>query len=100
LNNNGKPVTKNVDVMNKVQFRSQMGLLGQQEHPFLADRMFEVFDVRGSGGLELNQFTRIMDILQNGTEDERNQFSFALMDSSGNGSISFIEFYEYFTQVI
>ena len=35
--------------MNKEQFRSQMGLLGQQGHPFLADRMFEVFDPERRG---------------------------------------------------
>lgn len=40
-----------------------MGLLGQQEHPFLADRMFEVFDTKGTNGLELSQFMTIMDIL-------------------------------------
>ena len=37
-------VEKSIEVMNKEQFRSQMGLLGQQQHPFLADRMFEVFE--------------------------------------------------------
>lgn len=41
-----------------------------------------------------------MDILCNGTEDEKSQFSFALMDINGNGLISFEEFYQYFNQVI
>ena len=41
-----------------------------------------------------------MDVLCNGEEDEKNQFSFALMDQNGNGQISFDEFHNYFTQVI
>ena len=57
-----------------------MGLLGQQQHPFLADRMFEVFDTRKVDRLEFSQFAKIMDVLCNGTEDEKNQFSFAMMD--------------------
>lgn len=73
-------VEKSIEVMNKEQFRSQMGLLGQQQHPFLADRMFEVFDTRKVDRLEFSQFAKIMDVLCNGTEDEKNQFSFAMMD--------------------
>ena len=41
-----------------------------------------------------------MDVLCNGTEDEKNQFSFALMDANGSGNITFQEFYDYFSQVI
>ena len=77
-----------------------MGLLGQQGHPFLADRMFEVFDVNRLNYLNFEQFTAIMDILCNGEEDEKNAFSFALMDRLANGYISFPEFHDYFTQVI
>lgn len=49
-----------------------MGLLGQQGHPFLADRMFEVFDVNRENYLNFKQFTAIMDILCNGEEYEKN----------------------------
>ena len=82
----------NSKVMNKEQFRSQMGLLGQQGHPFLADRMFEVFDTKRENYLVFSQFCAIMDVLCNGDSDEKNQFSFALMDTNGNGHISFQEF--------
>ena len=77
-----------------------MGLLGQQSHPFLANRIFEVFDRKRKEVLVFDQFAAIMDVLCNGTEDQRNQFGFALMDANGNGSISFDEFYNYFTNVI
>lgn len=41
-----------------------------------------------------------MDILCNGTEDQRNQFSFRLMDVKDRGYIDCIEFQNYFTNVI
>ena len=66
----------------------------------MADRIFDVFDSKKEGYLEFSQFTAIMDVLCNGTDDEKNQFSFALMDENGNGSLSFQEFYEYISQVI
>lgn len=62
-----------------------MGLLGQQQHPYLADRIFEVFDKDRDGEINLSEFTAIMDVLCNGTEDEKHMFSFALMDKNGNG---------------
>lgn len=31
-----------------------MGLLGQQQHPYLADRIFEVFDTDGDGMIVFN----------------------------------------------
>ena len=41
-----------------------------------------------------------MDVLCNGSEDEKHMFSFALMDKNYNGEISFDEFYDYFIKVI
>ena len=41
-----------------------------------------------------------MDVLCNGDEDEKNQFSFALMDIEQTGYIDFNEFSSYFSKVI
>lgn len=41
-----------------------------------------------------------MDVLCNGTGEEKNQFSFALMDDQRNGYINFREFHSYFTKVL
>ena len=71
-NAKGHEEERNVEVMNKHQFRSQMGLLGQQSHPFLANRIFEVFDRKRRELLVFDQFAAIMDVLCNGTEDQRN----------------------------
>lgn len=67
-------ITKNkskVRVMERAQFRNIMGLLGQQENPFLADRIYDIFDEDRDGNISFEEFTRIMDILCNGTDDER-----------------------------
>lgn len=79
-------------VMYKKEFREQMGILGQQENAFLADRIFEVFDVNNDGVLTFEEYSHIMDVLCNGTDQEKNQFSFALMDAERNGYINFREF--------
>ena len=70
-NEKGVRQEKTVEAMNKEQFRSQMGLLGQQQHPFLADRIFEVFDREGTGRIVFKTFADIMDVLCNGTDDEK-----------------------------
>lgn len=70
-----------VRCMSRDQFRNIMGLLGQNKDPFLTDRIFDIFDDDQDESLTFEKFTHIMDILCNGSEDERNQFSFRLMDT-------------------
>ena len=41
-----------------------------------------------------------MEILCNGTDKERNEFSFRLMDEADKGFITFKEFYHYFSNLI
>lgn len=86
--------------MFKREFREQMGILGQQENAFLADRIFEVFDVDQDGMLDFDDYTKIMDVLCNGDENQKNMFSFALMDQGRNGFINFKEFQSYFNKVM
>jgi Ca2+-binding EF-hand superfamily protein len=58
--------------MTREQFRNIMGLLGQNKDPFLTDRIFDIFDEDSDDAITFEQFTHIMDILCNGSEDERN----------------------------
>ncbi len=59
-------------VMLREQFRDIMGLLGQNENPFLCDRIYDIFDEDRDGYIQEKEFVRIMDILCNGSDDERN----------------------------
>jgi Ca2+-binding EF-hand superfamily protein len=38
----------------------------------LADRIFEVFDVDKDGMITFEDYTKIMDVLCNGTDEEKN----------------------------
>lgn len=58
--------------MLREQFRDIMGLLGQNENPFLCDRIYDIFDEDRDGYIQEKEFVRIMDILCNGSDDERN----------------------------
>ena len=46
-----------------------MGILGQNENPFLCDRIFDIFDENKDQKITFNEFSYIMDILCNGSEN-------------------------------
>ena len=66
----------------------------------MADRIFEIFDINHDGCLNFDEFAAIMDVLINGDEDERIQFSFALMDVNKSGFLDFREFFTHITKVV
>jgi Ca2+-binding EF-hand superfamily protein len=49
-----------------------MGLLGQKQNPFLATRMFDIFDLDNDDFITFTEFARLMDLLVNGDDNERN----------------------------
>lgn len=51
--------------------------------------MFDLFDMDNDDNLTFEEFARLTDILVNGTDSERSQFSFALMDLHDQGTITF-----------
>jgi Ca2+-binding EF-hand superfamily protein len=57
-------------VLHKYKFRDLMGLLGTNDHPFLSNRIFEVFDLDNDRTLSFVEFLRMTDLLVNGTEYE------------------------------
>lgn len=75
--------------MEPKQFRDMMGLLGQNDHPFLADRIYQCVDKDNDGYIDCTEFTRLMDIFCNGSDHERHKFSFQLMDLDEKGHINF-----------
>ena len=59
-----------------------MGLLGLESNAFLSDRIFEVVDQDGDEYITFEQFSTIMDTLINGDEDEKQEFSFSLIEGN------------------
>lgn len=86
--------------MSKKQFRACMGLLGLESNAFLSDRIFEVVDTDHDNYINFAQFATIMDTLINGEEDEKHEFSFALLDVLNTGYLGFEEFKEIITKFI
>lgn len=86
--------------MSKKQFRACMGLLGLESNAFLSDRIFEVVDSDRDQYINFVQFATIMDTLINGEEDEKHEFSFALLDVNDQGFIRFPDFKEIMTKFI
>ena len=61
-------------------FRECMGLLGLESNAFLSDLIFGVVDKDKDQYITFEEFATIMDTLINGTEDEKHEFSFAMLD--------------------
>ena len=77
-----------------------MGLLGLESNAFLSDRIFEVVDSDRDSYITFPQFATIMDVLINGEEDEKHEFSFALLDIYDTGYFDFSEFREIISKII
>jgi Ca2+-binding EF-hand superfamily protein len=69
-------------LMHKTQFREFFGLLGQGSNPFLSDRIFRMADQDQDNHINFDEFATIIDIYQNGSIEERNEFSFSLFDEN------------------
>jgi hypothetical protein len=48
-----------------------MGLLGNKQNPWLAIRIFDLFDLDEDDNLTLEEFVRLTDLLVNGDDSER-----------------------------
>jgi len=86
--------------MSRNQFRTCMGLLGLESNAFLSDRIFDVVDNDNDSYIRFVEFATIMDTLINGEEDEKHEFSFALLDIYDSGYFNFEEFKEIISKII
>lgn len=77
-----------------------MGLLGLESNAFLSDRIFDVVDNDNDAYISFAEFATIMDTLINGEEDEKHEFSFALLDIYDSGYFNFEEFKEIISKII
>lgn len=70
------------------------GLLGQGSNPFLSDRIFKIADTDQDQHINFEEFLTIIDIYQNGSIEEKNEFSFALFDENFDGEMCFDDMYK------
>ena len=84
---------QNVRLMHKEQFRLFFGLLGQGSNPFLSDRIFKMADQDQDNHITFDEFATIIDIYQNGTVEEKNEFSFSLFDENQDGYVTLEDMY-------
>jgi len=80
------------DMLDKETFRENMGLLGLDSGSFLADRIFAVLDVDKDGHIQLEEYLKYFDILIYGSQDEKYDLTFRMIDLSGKGWFTFDEF--------
>lgn len=57
-----------------------MGVLGVQSKSFVAERIFAVADTDRDGFIDFLHFLSVMDTMIHGDEEEKNYFSFSLLD--------------------
>jgi Ca2+-binding EF-hand superfamily protein len=86
--------------MSKEQFRKNMGLLGIDSNPFIANRIFEVVDTDKDHHINFVEFVTIMDTMLHGEQDEKYEYSFALFDIYDSGYFAFEEFKESISKFI
>jgi len=80
------------DKLDKETFRENMGLLGLDSGSFLADRIFAVLDADKDGHIKLDEYLKYFDILIHGSQDEKYDLTYRMIDISGNGYFTFDEF--------
>mmetsp|Transcript_42225 Transcript_42225/g.64732 ORF Transcript_42225/g.64732 Transcript_42225/m.64732 type:complete len:80 (+) Transcript_42225:731-970(+) len=64
-------------LMHQTQFRSLFGLIGQGSNPFFSDRLFKLADQDRDQHISFEEFASMMDIFYHGTQEEKNELSFA-----------------------
>jgi Ca2+-binding EF-hand superfamily protein len=69
-----------------------MGLLGLESGSFLSDRIFDVMDMDRDGDLSMDDFLKYFDVLIYGSDAEKAEITFKMIDIDGNGTFDRHEF--------
>ena len=99
-------VSNNQTNLNKDQFRMHMGILGMDSAYFLSDRIFALLDEDGDGTVfsclifyflnpskvNFEEFIKYLDLLINGDQNEKNQWTFKLIDIKKRSFFDFGDF--------
>lgn len=83
----------------KEEFRENMGLLGLDSTCLIANRIFTVMNLSQSGKVSLEEYLEYMDILLNGTPDEKSEQSFKLITNSESDGITYEDFVDWIVNI-
>jgi Ca2+-binding EF-hand superfamily protein len=83
----------------KEKFRENMGLLGLDSTCLIADRIFTVMNKSGNGTVTIREYLEYMDILQNGSPDEKSEQSFKLITNSEYNGITYENFVDWIINI-
>ena len=81
--------TKNF--LNRDSFRQSLGLFGLENAPYLSDRIFSIIDRNHDGQADFNDYLSYLNILLNGTDDQKALQSFQIFDFSSQGVLTYQE---------
>ena len=78
--------------MSLKQYKESLGLIGTDSLSFMADRMFAVMDTDNNGCIMLDEYLCYIDVMLNGSDEEKRKQSFGLLDKRGEGNITYDDF--------
>jgi len=80
--------------IDKPNFFESMGVLGLDSGSFLSERIFHVVDKDQNGFITLDEYLCYFDILIYGTQEEKYELTFRLIDIERKSFFTYEEFYE------
>jgi len=102
--------------LNKEEFRQHMGLLGIDSALFLSDRIFHMLDNNNDNlvaflffklfnkpftkKVDFEEFMKYLDVLLNGSTQEKNEWTFKLIDLDKKTFFNFDDFRSFFESLV
>ncbi|CAD8133808.1 unnamed protein product [Paramecium octaurelia] len=85
-------MTNGCKYINKEQFKSNLDVLGLESISLLGDALFQAMDINLDGLIEFEEFVAYFDKITYGTQEEKAEISFRLIDQRRNGYITYKDF--------
>ncbi|CAD8049461.1 unnamed protein product [Paramecium sonneborni] len=85
-------MTNGSNYLTKNQFRDNMGLLGLETVQVLSDCLFQIIDEDQDGKIQFNEFLAYFDKITYGSQDEKAEISYKLIDQNRKGFFTLRDF--------